>query len=241
MYSNMILFILFMMVLGIFGLNFVSAQTDTITNIDFLQTGVLDTVENQYHISNEINIREFRNGEIIRISGLTIEGFPYITYSKILEFKTDTRGMIFVDGKFIKLSFEEKLNQETIQIEKNNELLILVQYTQRVYSENNVQIDIKTFYPEQNILNDFNQNYGFISNTNISVTILDEDKQEFYSSSENTDDKGLLEIQFPIPENYPKQTFEVTVNAENENSKSSKTFQIFSLGEESDDGSSSTP
>ena len=146
MYSNMILFILFMMVLGIFGLNFVSAQTDTITNIDFLQTGVLDTVENQYHISNEINIREFRNGEIIRISGLTIEGFPYITYSKILEFKTDTRGMIFVDGKFIKLSFEEKLNQETIQIEKNNELLILLQYTQIVYSENNLQIYIKNLY-----------------------------------------------------------------------------------------------
>jgi hypothetical protein len=230
-----------MMIFGIFGLNFASAQTDTITNIDFLQTGTLDTVENQFYISNEINIRELLNGNIIRVSGLTIEGFPYITYSKISESKTDTHGIIFMDGKFTKLSFEEKSNQEIIQIEKNDEMSILVQYTQRVYSENDVHIDIKTFHSEQNILNDFNQNYGFISNTNISVIILDEDKQEFYSSSEITNDKGLLEIQFPIPENYPKQTFEVTINAENENSKSSKTFQVFSLGEASDDGGSSTP
>ena len=241
MYSNTILFISFMIVFGIFGLNFASAQTDTITNIDFLQTGTLDTVESQFHISNEISIRELLNGNIIRVSGLTIEGFPYITYSKILESKTDTHGIIFMDGKFTKLSFEEKTNQEIIRIEKNDEMSILVQYTQRVYSENDVQIDIKTFHPGQNTSNDFNQNYGFISNTNVSVIVLDEDNKEFYSSSGITNDKGLLEIQFPIPENYPRQTFEVTINAENENSKSSKTFQIFSLGEESDDGSSSTP
>ena len=241
MYSNTFLFISFMMVFGIFGLNFASAQTDTITNIDFLQTGTLDTVENQFQISNEINIREFRNGEIIRVSGLTVEGFPYITYSKISESKIDTRGIIFMDGKFTKLSFEEKSNQEVIQIEKNDEISILVQYTQRVYSEKDVQIDIKTFHPGQNISNDFNQNYGFISNTSISVIVLDEGNQEFYSSNGVTNDKGLLEIQFPIPENYPRQTFEVTINAENENSKSSKTFQIFSLGEATDSGGSSTP
>ena len=47
MYSNVILSISFIMVLGISGLNFASAQTDTITNIDFLQTGTLDTVESQ--------------------------------------------------------------------------------------------------------------------------------------------------------------------------------------------------
>jgi len=42
-----------------FGVNSATAQVDPITDIGFLQSGILDTVENQFHISNEINIREF--------------------------------------------------------------------------------------------------------------------------------------------------------------------------------------
>lgn len=240
MSSNIFLPILFIIILGNFGLDYATAQTDTIVSIDFLQTGVLDTSENQFQISNEINTRELLNGSIIRVSGLTVDGFPYITYSKILGDSTDTHGIIFVDGKFIALTFEKEQIQEVIPMEKNDELLIVTQYTQRVYTEDSVQIDIKTFHPEQNVINDFNQNYGFISNAKINVVVLDEDNQEFYSHVGTTNDKGLLEIQFPIPENYPEQTFEVIINAENENSKSSKTLQIFGLGEKSDDGSSSS-
>ena len=90
--SNTFLSILFIIILGSLGLNHAAAQTDAIVNIDFLQTGVLDTSENQFQISNEINIRELLNGNIIRVSGLTIDGFPYITYSKILEDGIDTHG-----------------------------------------------------------------------------------------------------------------------------------------------------
>ena len=225
--------------LGIFSINAVSAQVDPLIDIEFLQTGELNTAENQFHISNEITIREFFNGNIIRVSGQVIEGFPYITYSKILEDEIDTHGIIFIGGKFVDLNFEEKIIQEVVTIEKKDDLAIVIQYTQRVYSKNLIQIDIKIFDKDQNKLNDFYKKDGSISNTNIQVTIIDEDDQELYSSNGITNERGLYEMEYLIPENSKRETLTVTINAENENSKSSKILQVFSLGAVPDDGKSS--
>jgi len=225
--------------LGIFSINAVSAQVDPLIDIAFLQTGELNTAENQFHISNEITIREFFNGNIIRVSGQVIEGFPYITYSKILEDEIDTHGIIFIGGKFVDLNFEEKIIQEVVTIEKKDDLAIVIQYTQRVYSKNLIQIDIKIFDKDQNKLNDFYKKDGSISNTNIQVTIIDEDNQELYSSNGITNERGLYEMEYLIPENSKRETLTVTINAENENSKSSKILQVFSLGAVPDDGKSS--
>jgi len=79
-----IIVIFSILILGVFTVNLVSAQVDPLIDIEFLQTGELNTVENQFHISNEISIREFFNGNIIRVSGQTIEGFPYIPFHKAL-------------------------------------------------------------------------------------------------------------------------------------------------------------
>jgi len=148
--------------LGVFAVNSASSQIDPLTDIGFLQSGEINTKENQFHISNEINIREFFNGNIVRVSGQTIEGFPYIIYSKILDDTIDTHGIIFISGKFVKLSFEEKLKPEEIDFEKKDDLSILVQYTQRVHSKNFAQIDIKIYDKQQNKLNDFAQKDGLL-------------------------------------------------------------------------------
>jgi len=225
--------------LGVFTVNLTSAQVDPLFDIAFLQTGELNTVENQFHISSEISIREFFNGNIIRVSGQTIEGFPYITYSKISDDKIDTHGIIFINGQFVDLTFVEKDSAEESIVEKKDDLAILVQYTQRVYSEKFIQIDIKIFNKEQNKLNDFYQNYDFIPNTNIEVSIIDEDNQSVYSSNGTTTNKGLYEMEYLIPENSKRETLIVTINAENENSESSKILQVFSLGRSPVDGTPS--
>ena len=97
----------------------------------------------------KLNAREFFNENIIRISGQVIEGFPYITYSKILEYKIDTHWIIFIGRKFIDLNFEEKIIQEEIVIEKKDNLAILVQYTQRIYDKSFARIDVKIYDTEQ--------------------------------------------------------------------------------------------
>jgi len=144
--------------------------------------------------------------------------------------------MIFINNQFIKLSFEEKPIQE--EIEKKDELSILVQYTQRVYAKQFAQIDVKIYDKQQNKLNDFNLNYGHVSNTNIQIIVLDEENQEFYSSNGITNERGFFTTEFLIPDNSQRETLTVTIIAENEDSKSSKVLQIFSLGAIPDTGSS---
>jgi len=234
-----ILAILAISTIGIYSGNSAFAQVDPLIDIEFLQTGEIRTFENQFHISNEITIREFFNGKIIRVSGQVIEGFPYITYSKILEDEIDTHGMIFIGGKFVDLNFEEKIIQEEIVIEKNDDLAIVIQYTQRIYSEKFLQIDVKIFEKERNKLNNFYQKDNSISNTNIEIIVINEDGQNVYSSNGITNDRGLYEMEYLIPENSKREILIVTINAENENSKSSKILQVFSLGREPSDGAAS--
>ena len=216
------------MILSIVTTGFAYAQVD-VNDIEFLQTGTINTTENEFSISNDIAVREFFNGNIIRVSGQTIEGFPYITYSEMVNEKIETRGIIYVGGEFLKLSFVEKPVQETIT-EKEDDLQILVQYSQRVYSKQYASIEIKTYDPEQNKLKDFNLNYGFLANINIKVIVLDENKEEFYSTSGITNSKGFFETEFYIPERYPLETLTVTIIAEDDDSKSSKILQVFTLG-----------
>ncbi|WP_255465183.1 hypothetical protein [Nitrosopumilus sp. b3] len=231
--------ILMILIGATISMNYVYAEVDLLSDILFLQTGEFSTDENQFQISSDVEIREFFGGNIIRVSGLTIEGFPYITYSRIIDEEINTKGIIFINGKFVSLSFIEKTMETQNTVEKQEDLAILVQYTQRVYSEKFVKLDIKIYDKQQNKLNDFYQNYGHILNTNIEVTIVNEDNQEIFSSNGITNENGLFQTEYFIPENSKRETLTVSITAENENSKSSKLLQVFSLGEPSDDGKSS--
>jgi hypothetical protein len=211
--------------------NYAFGQVDPLTGISFLQSGIIYSDENEFHISNDINIREFFNGNIIRVSGQTIEGFPYITYSKISDSDIDTHGIIFINNQFVKLSFIEKLI--VIEEEKTDDLAILIKYTQRLFSENFANISMYIFDKEQNKLNDYYQKNGRIPNTNIEIRVVDGEHQEFYFSNGTTNEFGFFETKFWIPDNYPQDVFTITIDAENENSKSRKTVQMFGLGKPS--------
>ena len=218
---------------GVFTTNVVSAEVDTLSNIEFMQTGLLYTSENEFQISDEITIREFFNENIIRVSGQTIEGFSYVTYSKILKNdEINTRGMIFINGQFVNLKFEEKIIQKETSFEKNNDILILTKYTQRVYSKDLAAIEIKIFDKQQNNLNNFYQNFGHVSDVNTMITVIDEEGKEVFSSNGTTNERGFFGTEFLILDNSKKETLTVTINVENEVSKATKVLQIFSLGAE---------
>jgi len=222
--------------IGSISINSVSAQIDPLSEIEFFQTGELHTENNQFQISDEFIVRGFFNGNIIRISGQTIEGFPYITYSKILEESIDTHGSIFINNQFQKLSFSEKIIQTEQSVDKKDDLEIVVQYTQRAHSKQFIFVDVKIFEKEQNKHDNFNQNYGYITNTNIKVTITDGENLETFSSTGITNDKGLFETKYLIPDNSKRETLTITIDAENDNSISSKILQVFTLGNIPSDG-----
>ena len=237
---NKFLVLIVLFSLGILMIETVTAQIVPINDIEFIQTGKLFTDKKEFTISNEINTREFSDGKIVRIIGYTVEGYPYITYSKIINQQITTHGKIFTDNKFASLVFEQQ-NISQIEKSKNKEkldnMLILTQYTQRLYSGQTAKIDVKIFDSNQNKSNDFNQNYGYITNTNIKITVLDKNGQIFSSSNGITNERGFYNTGFFIPKNSQSGTFTVIIDAENDNSKSSKTIQIFNLGEVPDHGS----
>lgn len=214
---------------GVITANQASAEIDPINDISFLQTGIINTPENQFQISNDMNIREFSNGKIVRISGQTIEGFSYITYSEILNDRITTNGKIFINSKSIHLLFEE-VKENTSDFERKNDITILVQYTQRVYSETLAKIDVKVFHADKIIGNNFFQNYGQVPNTNITITVTNSEDQEIHSFRGLTSNAGLFEAEFFIPENSRQETITARIDAYNENSETSKILQIFNLG-----------
>jgi hypothetical protein len=227
-----ILVIFAILTLGVFTLNSAFAQVDPLSDIEFLQTGELNTDENQFQISNDITIREFFDGKIVRVSGHTIEGLPYITYSKILNEKIETDGIIFINGKFIDLLFEEKLVQQESNAEKKEDIAIVIQYTSHTYAKKYAYISTKIFDEEQNKINNFNQKVGLVPDVNIEIVVLDGKSQEFFSTNGTTDTSGLFETRFWIPDNYPRETLTVTIDADNEKSESSKIFQMYTIGKE---------
>ena len=218
--------------------NVVFGQIDPLSDISFFQSGELQTTENQFLISNEFNIRELSSGNIIRVSGQTIEGFPYITYSKISNGDINTRGVIFVNGKFVDLSFiENPIVPE--RIEKNNDLVLLVQYSQSVYSREYVQVDVKLYDKEQNKSNDYYQNYGYVADVDIKINITNANQEIIFSSNGTTNERGFFETRYLLPDNSIYETLTISINAENEESITSKILQVFSLGNPSKGGSSS--
>lgn len=222
--------ILFILILGGYSVNSAHAEIDHLVDIEFFQTGELNTSENEFQISNELNIREFSNGSIVRVSGQTVEGFPYITYSKISTDRIDTEGVIFVNGKFTDLLFKDELIQKQEKTEKKDDLAVLVQYPSQVHSRAYAFISVKVFDEEINKLDDYNQKDGTISNVNINVLVIDGRSQEFFSTNGTTNDSGFYETKFWIPDNYRRDTLTVTVDAENENSESSKIFKVSTIG-----------
>ena len=213
-----------------FGINSVHGQIDPFSDIVIFQTGKLHTENNQFLVSDKFSIREFSNGNIIRISGQTIEGFPFITYSKIIEDNLETIGKIFINGKFERLLLEQNIvKNETVE-DKNDDIVILAQYSQRVYSKNTMYLDIKIFDKEKNPTNNYNQNQGYVSNVNIDVSVIDENNKQVFAINGTTNDNGFFETEYTIPDQTNRETLTVYINAENDISKSSKILQVFSLG-----------
>jgi hypothetical protein len=91
---------------------------------------------------------------------------------------------------------------------------------------------MKIFDEEQNKLNNFDQKDGRIPNVDIKVLVVDGRNQEFFSTNGTTNDKGFFETRFWIPDNYKRDSLTATIVAENENSKSSKILQMYTIGNE---------
>ncbi len=71
----MIIVIFSILILGVFTVNLASAQVDPLIDIAFLQTGELNTFENQFHISNEYPLESFLTEILFGFQGKRLKDF----------------------------------------------------------------------------------------------------------------------------------------------------------------------
>jgi len=213
--------------------SFAYAQVDILNDIEFLQTGTINTSENEFSISNDVTIREFFNGNIVRVSGQTIEGFPYITYSKILDEKIEIRGMIFENGQFADLVFSKENKSEENDIEEDIpnekiEIHVLIEQFEVVNNNENYKLFVKTFDKSVYSGNDFNKFQGKLSGAKVSVTITDpnnEVKEKITGIVEN----GLYEGTVKVVENLWMRGWyvvDVTIEYEGQTHTEQLTFYV---------------
>jgi len=204
-----------------------------------LESGIISTKNKDYIISNDFDIRQFIYGKILRISGTTIDGNFYYVYHKIIDDEISSRGKIFLDGKFVPLEFNkvpEQVAEESSTSSEQPEMKILVQQTERVYWTENFDIAIRVFDAKLNTLNDFNQNWGYLSDIDVLIEITDPENEPLLSFKGKTDHNGTFEAGFFIFNKTLKGAYTVKISVGPENNQTTETLSMFVLGDKSGDG-----
>jgi hypothetical protein len=231
-------------VFGLFSLILLFPQYAFTQEIDLassslvLQSGIISTGTNDYIISNDMKIREFSNGKILRVSGTTIDGNSYFVYHRIIDDEITLRGKIFLNGKFVPLEFNKVSEHTAVEssITEQPRLKILVQQTERVYWEKDYDITVRVFDAELNKSNNFNQNWGHLSNIDILVEITNTKNELLTSFKGETDHNGIFEDDFIVKTKTMKGEYFVKIFAGTGNNQVTKTLSMFVLGDKSGDG-----
>jgi len=201
-----------------------------------LESGIISTKNKDYIISNDFDIRQFFFGKILRISGTTIDGNFYYVYHRIIDDEISLRGKIFLDGKFVPLEFNKEPEQVTDESSTSSEqpgMKILVKQTERVYWEGNFGITVRVFDAKLNILNDFNQNWGYLADVDVIVEIFNPENELLTSFVGKTDQTGNFEAGFFVFNKTLKGEYIVKISVGPENNQTTETLSMVVLGDRS--------
>ncbi len=231
--------------LGFFSLILLIPQTALSQQIEpesspVLESGIISTKNKDYMISNDFDIRQFFFGKILRMSGTTIDGNFYYVYHRIIDDEISLRGKIFLDGKFVPLEFNKisgQVAEESSTSAEQLEMKILVQQSERIYWEKSYGITIRVFDAELNKFDNFNQNWGYLSDVDVLVEITNPENEPLTSFKGKTDSSGTFEAGFLVFHKTMKGEYAVKISVGSENNQATKTLSMFILGDLSDSGS----
>jgi len=174
------------------------------------------------------------------MSGTTIDGNFYYVYHRIIDDEISLRGKIFLDGKFVPLEFNKisgQVAEESSTSAEQPEMKILVQQSERIYWEKSYGITIRVFDAELNKFDDFNQNWGHLSDVDVLVEITNPENEPLTSFKGKTDSNGTFEAGFLVFHKTMKGEYAVKISVGSENNQATKTLSMFILGDLSDSGS----
>lgn len=192
-----------------------------------LQTGLLPTAAKNYEISQEIEIRYFFDDKIMRISGLTTSGNFFYAYHRIVDDITTVTGKVFVNDKFVPIV--EKLSPlDYEETEPKTQLQLLVNYPKTLYATYRYDIVTRVYDAQQNPQENIKQNWGYLSDVNVTVSFFDERNNLLGTLDGKTGSIGYFIGSFYFDQKvYPSGNYFLSVNASDGTTEEVKNFNIF--------------
>ncbi len=226
-----------------FGKNVIKQQSSQIKTLPTLDFGIVRTINHDYFLdfSDDISVNVYGNSFVIK----SFEAPPLLIYARNIGGSDYVLNVYTVDNGCKKQTFAAtlesvfELEQEESSkslgskaIEELPEMKVLVKHTDRVYWQYSYFITVRVFDAELNQFNNFDQNWGYVSGTNILVEIFNEDDELLTSMSGKTGNTGFFESKYYVAAHLaPRGTYTVNVTADNGQDKVTKTLSMFVLGQ----------
>jgi len=158
-----------------------------VENFVTLQTGIISTQDRDFAISNDFETRIFKNGNIMRLSGITTTGEPYYIYQKNIGDDIILKGKILVGGSFVSIIQKEVTPVTPVSLESDTQLIMSTKIPHDTYAGYPFRISVKVFDAEQNPQANYDQKDGVLENVFVNVTITNKFDKFVTSLSGNTD------------------------------------------------------
>ena len=177
-----------------------------------LETGLVSTSSKDYRISNQFEIRHIWPVELMRMSGVTVEGYPYYIIHKMNFKDLEISGKILVNGKTISIINNIIVETPPVVVEEIKEPILTVEedpipnkavmlQPQSTYWRGTYNINIKVFEADQNSRNDYWYRSYLVPDVPIVVDITHENGNHLTTIHGKTDQSGHFEGQHYIVEN----------------------------------------
>ena len=97
------------------------AQVDLASESPILNSGMVSTVTDDYVISRDLDVRQFSGGDIVRISGFTIDDHFYYAYHWLEFEEIQSKGNIIINGNFVPIVFTKVIESNPEPVEEITE------------------------------------------------------------------------------------------------------------------------
>jgi len=206
-------------------------------------TGFISTTTTNYLISNQFEVRHIWPGELMRMSGVTVEGYPYYIIHKMNFKDLEISGKILVNGKTIPIIKNIIVETPPVVVEEIKEPILTVEedpipikavilQPQSTYWRDTYNINIKVFEADQNSRNDYWYRSYLVPDVPIVVDITHENGNHLTTIQGKTDQSGHFEGQHYIVENLVQAgKYFVHVVVGDEKSGDVKDLTTFVIGE----------
>jgi hypothetical protein len=203
-------------------------------NFVTLQTGIISTDDRDFVISNDLESRIFKNGKIMRLSGVTTTGEPYYIYQKNISENIILKGKILVGGTFVPI-IQKQISPEPIletQVQEQIPMKMIIKQPHSSYWRQDYTINVKTFEADKNPLNDYWYKEYLVPNVPIFINITHENGNHLTTIEGITNEDGYFQGSHYITENRVQSgKYFVHVVAGDEKSGDIKDLTTFVIAE----------